>query len=31
MVYRFGDTEFCVPERYVNLQPKGDGAQGRVW
>lgn len=26
-----GDTEFWVPERYINLQPKGGGAQGLVW
>lgn len=27
----FGDTEFVVPNRYINLQPKGLGAQGMVW
>lgn len=27
----FGDTEFWVPGRYVNLGPKGGGAQGLVW
>ncbi|RZC36132.1 stress-activated protein kinase JNK [Asbolus verrucosus] len=26
----FGDTEFWVPERYTNLEPKGGGAQGLV-
>lgn len=26
----FGDTEFSVPKRYVNLVPKGLGAQGTV-
>lgn len=26
----FGDTEFSVPTRYVNLVPKGLGAQGMV-
>lgn len=26
----FGDTEFSVPRRYVNLVPKGLGAQGTV-
>lgn len=29
--YEFGDTKFCVPERYTNLEPKGGGAQGLVW
>ena len=27
----FGDTSFTVPSRYVNLTPKGLGAQGTVW
>jgi hypothetical protein len=27
----FGDTEFWVPDHYVNLEPKGGGAQGLVW
>lgn len=27
----FGDTEFCVPERYTDLNPMGGGAQGVVW
>jgi hypothetical protein len=26
----FGDTEFSVPRRYVDLVPKGVGAQGMV-
>lgn len=26
-----GDTEFVVPNRYVNLEAKGLGAQGMVW
>lgn len=26
----FNDTEFSVPRRYVNLVPKGLGAQGMV-
>nr|CAI5830527.1 unnamed protein product [Callosobruchus analis] len=26
----FGDAEFWVPERYINLEPKGGGAQGLV-
>lgn len=26
----FGDTEFSVPRRYVDLVPKGIGAQGMV-
>lgn len=26
----FGDTEFSVPTRYVDLVPKGLGAQGMV-
>lgn len=26
----FGDTEFSVPKRYVDLVPKGLGAQGMV-
>lgn len=26
----FGDTEFSVPRRYVDLVPKGLGAQGMV-
>jgi serine/threonine protein kinase len=26
----FGDTEFWVPDHYVNLEPKGGGAQGLV-
>lgn len=29
--YQFGDTEFFVPSRYVNLSPRGIGAQGTVW
>lgn len=29
--YLFGDAEFWVPERYVELEPKGGGAQGLVW
>ncbi|KAI4455940.1 mitogen-activated protein kinase [Holotrichia oblita] len=28
--HEFGDTEFWVPQRYVNLEPKGGGAQGLV-
>ncbi|KAJ8939656.1 hypothetical protein NQ318_012089 [Aromia moschata] len=28
--HNFGDTEFWVPERYINLEPKGGGAQGLV-
>ena len=27
----FGDTEFSVPSRYLDLAPKGVGAQGMVW
>lgn len=27
----FGDTEFSVPSRYLELAPKGVGAQGMVW
>jgi len=27
----FGDTEFSVPIRYLDLAPKGVGAQGMVW
>lgn len=26
----FGDTEFSVPKRYVDLKPRGVGAQGMV-
>lgn len=29
--HEFGDTEFWVPQRYTNLEPKGGGAQGLVW
>lgn len=29
--YVFGDTEFDVPVRYINLSPRGTGAQGMVW
>lgn len=29
--YVFGDTEFVVPERYVELSARGSGAQGAVW
>ena len=25
------DTQFTVPVRYENMQPKGVGAQGMVW
>ncbi|XP_023289536.1 stress-activated protein kinase JNK-like isoform X1 [Orussus abietinus] len=28
--YVCGDTEFCIPERYVNVEPRGTGAQGVV-
>uniref|UniRef100_A0A182VUU9 Stress-activated protein kinase JNK n=1 Tax=Anopheles minimus TaxID=112268 RepID=A0A182VUU9_9DIPT len=28
--YQFGDTEFEVPDRYINLEAKGFGAQGTV-
>lgn len=27
----FGDTKFSVPSRYLDLAPKGVGAQGMVW
>lgn len=27
----FGDTVFCMPERYVDVVPRGIGAQGTVW
>lgn len=27
----FGDTVLCVPERYINVEPRGVGAQGIVW
>lgn len=27
----FGDTEFRVPDRYMELAPRGYGAQGTVW
>lgn len=27
----FGDTELCIPERYVDVVPRGVGAQGIVW
>ncbi|KAI4503139.1 hypothetical protein M0802_002183 [Mischocyttarus mexicanus] len=26
----FGDTELCIPERYVDVEPRGVGAQGVV-
>lgn len=29
--YQFGDTEFVVPNRYVQLAERGMGAQGAVW
>jgi hypothetical protein len=29
--YQFGDTEFQVPIRYVELFARGTGAQGMVW
>lgn len=29
--YQFGDTEFIVPARYVELFARGTGAQGMVW
>jgi len=29
--YTFGDTEFVVPSRYVELAARGSGAQGMVW
>jgi hypothetical protein len=29
--YVFGDTEFVVPTRYIELSPRGTGAQGMVW
>lgn len=29
--YHFGDTEFRVPSRYVELSARGIGAQGAVW
>ena len=28
--YTFGDTEFVVPRRYVELSARGTGAQGMV-
>lgn len=28
---QFGDTEFVVPPRYINLSARGIGAQGAVW
>lgn len=31
VTYQFGDTEFIVPSRYINLSPRGIGAQGTVW
>lgn len=29
--YHFGDTEFKVPVRYIELSARGIGAQGAVW
>lgn len=29
--YQFGDTEFRVPPRYIELSARGLGAQGAVW
>lgn len=29
--YQFGDTEFVVPSRYIELKERGMGAQGAVW
>lgn len=29
--YQFGDTEFVVPSRYIELSERGMGAQGAVW
>lgn len=29
--YTFGDTEFIVPSRYIELSARGTGAQGMVW
>lgn len=29
--YQFGDNDFIVPPRYINLFPRGIGAQGAVW
>lgn len=29
--YHFGDTEFNVPARYIELSARGLGAQGAVW
>lgn len=29
--YTFGDTEFNVPSRYIELSARGTGAQGMVW
>lgn len=29
--YHFGDTEFVVPKRYIELSARGIGAQGAVW
>lgn len=29
--HQFGDSEFEVPEQYINLVPRGAGAQGTVW
>lgn len=29
--YQFGDTEFRVPPRYIELSVRGLGAQGAVW
>lgn len=29
--YQFGDTEFVVPARYIELSERGMGAQGAVW
>jgi hypothetical protein len=26
----FGDTEFVVPKKYIELSPRGTGAQGMV-
>jgi hypothetical protein len=28
--YTFGDTEFLVPSRYIELSARGTGAQGMV-
>jgi len=28
--YTFGDTEFVVPKRYIELSARGTGAQGMV-